>query len=188
MIERTATNRYQEHYGLPRESTAEKVRDHLHPWVQEFIRHAPFCVLSSADAEGNCDASPKGGRPGFVKVVDDRHLILPDVKGNRLFQSYENVDANPHVALLFMIPGLEHTARVNGSAEVVDLGTLHERGLSLEVHDPDDNAALQQGLLITVDEAYGQCPRALRFGNVWDTDAITANRSQPPIEAKPAGV
>jgi len=188
MSQQIATNRYQEHYGLPRDSTARKVRDHMHPWVQEFIEHAPFCVLASADADGHCDASPKGGRPGFVKVIDDHHLILPDVKGNRLFQSYENVDANPHVALLFMIPGLEHTARVNGSAEVVDLGTLDERGLTLEVHDPDDNAALQQGLLITVDEAYGQCPRALRFGNVWDTTLIGEHRSESPVSPKPAGV
>ena len=99
------------------------VRDHMHPWVQEFIRSSPFAVLASANADGNCDASPKGGKPGFGIVVDDRHLILPDVKGNRLFQSHENVDANPHVALLFMIPGLDQTARVNGSAEEVDLST-----------------------------------------------------------------
>ena len=76
MTQRTATNRYQEHHGLPRESTAAKVRDHMHPWVQDFIRHAPFCVLSSADGEGNCDASPKGGRPGFVKVIDDRDTLI----------------------------------------------------------------------------------------------------------------
>lgn len=188
MTQHTATNRYQETFGLPRESTAAKVRDHLHPWVQEFIRHAPFAVLASADAAGNCDASPKGGRPGFVEVVDERHLILPDVKGNRLFQSYENIDTNGHVALLFMIPGIEHTARVNGTAEVIDFTTLDERGISLQVHDPDDNAALQQGLLITVDEAYGQCPRALKFSKVWDTDTIAHNRQEPPIEPKPSGV
>jgi len=188
MSQRTATNRYQAAFGLPRESTAAKVRDHLHPWVQEFIRNAPFAVLSSADANGNCDASPKGGRPGFVRVADERHLILPDVKGNRLFQSYENIDTNPHVALLFMIPGIEHTARVNGSAEVIDLTTLADRGLTLEVHDPDDNAALQQGLLITVHEAYGQCPRALKFGRIWDTATIDGNRAEPPIAPKPSGV
>ena len=188
MTQRLASNQYQETHGLPRQSTVEKVRDHLHPWVQEFIRNAPFAVLSSSDADGNCDASPKGGRPGFVKVVDDTHLILPDVKGNRLFQSYQNIDGNPHVALLFMIPGLNVTARVNGSAEVVDLTTLHERGISLEVHDPDDNAALQQGLLITVEEAYGQCPRALRFADIWDTGVITTNSSASPISDKPAGV
>ena len=131
MTTRTASNQYQEQYGLPRESTADKVRDHMHPWVQEFIRSSPFAVLASANADRNCDASPKGGKPGFGIVVDDRHLILPDVKGNRLFQSYENVDANPHVALLFMIPGLDQTARVNGSAEVIDLSSLRERGITL---------------------------------------------------------
>lgn len=183
-----ALNRYQEIHGTPRESTAAKVRDHMHPWVQDFIRSAPFAVLSTSDAEGNCDASPKGGRPGFVKVVDERHLILPDVRGNRLFQSYENVDGNPHVALLFLIPGVNHTARVNGSAEVVDLETLADRGIELEVHDPDDNAALQQGLLITVDEAYGQCPRALAFSGLWNTETIGENRATSPIPTKPTGV
>jgi predicted pyridoxine 5'-phosphate oxidase superfamily flavin-nucleotide-binding protein len=145
-------------------------------------------VLSSADASGNCDASPKGGKPGFVKVIDDRHLVLPDVKGNRLFQSYENVDTNPHVALLFMIPGINSTARVNGAAEVIDLSTLGERGITIEVHAPDDNAALQQGLLITVEEAYGQCPRALSFGGLWDTEAISENAATSPISQKPNGV
>ena len=188
MTTRTPSNQYQERYGIPRDSTADKVRDHMHPWVQEFIRNSPFAVLASASADGNCDASPKGGQPGFVKIVDDRHLILPDVKGNRLFQSYENVDANPHVALVFMIPGLDHTARVNGSAEVVDLSSLHERGITLQMHDPDENAALQQGLLVTVEEAYGQCPRALRFAGVWDTHIIERHKSSPPISAKPAGV
>ena len=184
----TITNRYQDRHGAPRESSVQKVRDHLHPWVQEFIQNAPFAVLASADADGNCDASPKGGKPGFIKVLDERHLILPDVKGNRLFQSYENVDTNNHVGLLFMIPGLDQSARVNGSAEVVDLDTLADRGINLEVHDPDESAALQQGLLITVEEAYGQCPRALRFGSIWDTELIDSNRADPPVGSKPVGV
>ncbi|HDH03031.1 MAG TPA: pyridoxamine 5'-phosphate oxidase family protein [Actinobacteria bacterium] len=182
------TNRFHDVHGTPADSTVGKVRDHMHPWVQEFIRHSPFAVLSTADAEGNCDASPKGGEPGFVKVLDDRHLILPDVKGNRLFQSYENLDANPHVALCFLIPGLAHSARVNGSAETVDLTALEEREVTAQVYNPDDRAALEQGLLITVDEAYGQCPRALKFSDLWDVDTIAANRAASPISTKPPGV
>jgi len=181
-------NRFHALHGTPADSTVAKVRDHLHPWVQEFIRHSPFAVLSTADAEGNCDASPKGGTPGFVKVVDERHLILPDVKGNRLFQSYENIDENPHVALCFLIPGLDRTARVNGSAEIVDLETLADRGITIEVHDPDDRAALEQGILITVDEAYSQCPRANRFAALWDIETIETNRAQTPLPDKPPSV
>jgi PPOX class probable FMN-dependent enzyme len=181
-------NRFHALHGTPAETTVGKVRDHLHPWVQEFIRKSPFAVLSTSDADGNCDASPKGGAPGFVKIVDETHLILPDVKGNRLFQSYENLDANPHVALCFLIPGLDHAVRVNGSAEIVDLNTLVERGISVEVHEPDDRAALEQGILITVDEAYSQCPRANRFAALWDVATIEANRASSPLPDKPAGV
>lgn len=181
-------NRFHELHGMPAEASVQKVRDHLHPWVQEFIRHSPFAVMATSDAEGNCDASPKGGRPGFVKVIDDRHLIVPDVKGNRLFQSYENLDANPHVALCFLIPGLDHSVRVNGSAEIVDLTTLVERGIEVEVHAPDDRAALEQGVLVMVDEAYSQCPRANRFADLWDVGTIEANRATSPLPDRPPAV
>ena len=182
------TNRFHDAHGSPNDRVIAKVRDHMHPWVQEFIRASPFAVLSTADSDGNCDASPKGGEPGFVKVADDRHLILPDVKGNRLFQSYENLDTNPHVALCFLIPGLGHSARVNGRAEVVDLTNLEEIGITVQVHNPDDQAALQQGLLITVNEAYAQCPRALQFADLWDVDTIASNKDASPISTKPPGV
>ncbi len=181
-------NRFHDAHGSPNDRVIAKVRDHMHPWVQEFIRASPFAVLSTADSEGNCDASPKGGKPGFVKVIDDRHLILLDVKGNRLFQSYENLDTNPHVALCFLIPGLGHSARVNGRGEVVDLTALEEHGIAVEVNNPDDRAALQQGLLITVDEAYGQCPRALQISDLWDVETIATNKDTSPISPKPQGV
>ena len=134
-------------------------------------------VLSASDADGRCDASPKGGKPGFVSVVDDRHLLLPDVAGNRLFQSYENIDANPRVGLLFMIPGLDTTVRVNGRAEIVDREELEKCRMTLSFHDPDDNAKHLQGLLIDVEEAYGHCPRAFKFSKLWDPDIIAENQS-----------
>jgi PPOX class probable FMN-dependent enzyme len=177
----TPANRFQETFGVPKGRAATKVVDHLEEYVRAFIEQAPFAVMATADADGHCDASPKGGIPGFVKVLDDRHLLLPDVRGNNLFQSYENVDANAHVGLIFFIPGLAGTVRVNGRAEVVDAAGLAQRGLSLEVFDPDDNAALQQGLLVEVEEAYSHCPRALTFSRLWDTETIEANRAEPPV-------
>lgn len=182
------TNRFHELHGTPLDSTVAKVRDHLHPWVQDFIRHSPFAVMATSDSDGNCDASPKGGRAGFVKIIDDRTLLLPDVKGNRLFQSYENLDSNPHVALCFLIPGLDRSARVNGRAEVVDVQTLRARGIDIEVHHPDDRAALEQGVLVHVDEAYSQCPRANRFADLWDVATIEANRAADPLPEKPPSV
>ncbi|MDP7447955.1 MAG: pyridoxamine 5'-phosphate oxidase family protein [Candidatus Latescibacteria bacterium] len=174
-------NRYQEKFGAPAGGAATKVVDHLNDYVCEFIRHAPFAVMATADGDGHCDASPKGGYPGFVKVLDSRHLLLPDVRGNRLFQSYDNVDRNAHVGLIFFIPGIDWTARVNGTAQVVDEKDLESRGISLEVFDPDDNAALQQGLLIEVQEAYPHCPRALKFSRLWDREVIATNLETPPV-------
>jgi len=182
MTEVAPTNRYQEAFGTPSERARTKVVDHLDEFVQNFIRHAPFAVMASADGDGNCDASPKGGTPGFVKIIDDRHLLLPDVRGNNLFQSYENIDLNPRVGLVFFIPGMDYTARVNGRAEVVSKDDLRERGMDLNVFDPDDNAALQQGLLIKVEESYPHCPRALKVSRLWDTQMISSNRETPRVK------
>jgi PPOX class probable FMN-dependent enzyme len=173
----TPTNRFQETFGVPKERTRQKVVDSLSEELQKFINRSPFAVLATSDTDGRCDASPKGGKPGFVRVLDDRHLLLPDVAGNRLFQSYENIDTNPQVGLLFMIPGSDRTVRVNGTATIVDRDELERRQVELSVHQPDDNAKNLQGLLIEVEEAYGHCPRAFSFSNLWDTDTITTNKS-----------
>ena len=176
-----AANRYQERFGEPSERARQKVAGRMDPYVQEFVRHAPFAVLSTADGDGRCDASPRGGRPGFVKVLDDRRLLLPDVRGNKLFQSYGNIDANPNVGLIFFIPGVDYTARVNGRARVVDEEDLKARGISMEIFNPDDEAALLQGLLVEVEESYPHCPRALKFSRLWDEGVIAANREEPPV-------
>jgi PPOX class probable FMN-dependent enzyme len=171
-----AANRFQEAFGLPSARARTKVVDSLSAELQGFILESPFMILATSDASGRCDASPRGGKPGFVKILDDRHLLLPDVAGNRLFQSYQNIDANPRVGLLFMIPGNDRTVRVNGNATVVDREELERRRMTLSVHEPDDNAKNLQGLLIAVEEAYGHCPRAFKFSQLWDTETITRNR------------
>lgn len=173
-----AQNRYQERFGLPKPRTRDKVRDHLHPWVAEFIAAAPLCVMATADADGRCDASPKGGQPGFVRVLDDRHLLVPDIPGNNLFHSFANVDRNPHVALLFLIPGVDDVARVNGSVRVVDVDDPLLAGVQ----------GAHQGLVVEVEEAYGHCPIALRVGGAWDVERTTANRAARPVSRKPLGV
>jgi PPOX class probable FMN-dependent enzyme len=174
--------------GQPADRTVGKVRDHLHPCLQEFIRHSPFAVLATSDGAGHCDASPRGGQPGFVRGVDERHLLLPDVAGNRLFQSYSNVLENPRVGLVFFLPGVDETARVNGRAERLSGDEIARRGVELEVDFRDDNTRLLQGLWIEVEEAYGHCPRALLFSRLWDGERIAAHRAERPIAKKPRGV
>ena len=130
-------------------------------WIQDFIRHSPLCVMATSNAGGDCDASPKGGRPGFVKIVNDKQLFLPDVAGNKLFHGYGNVESNPKVGLIFLIPGHDNTVRINGRAKVVDRAELKD--VQVEVFNADERAEVLQGLLIDVDESCSHCPRALKF-------------------------
>jgi len=152
-----------------------KVKNFLNEQIQGFIRHSPFAVMSSSNADGDCDASPKGGLPGFIKVVDERTLLIPDIGGNRLFQTYQNFESNPKVGLVFMIPGMDTTARVNGRVEVVDRAQLQAQGVEPEVLNPDGNSGLIQGILVHVDESYLHCPRSFRFAELWNTEIITKN-------------
>ncbi|MEZ4330277.1 MAG: pyridoxamine 5'-phosphate oxidase family protein [Myxococcota bacterium] len=165
-------NRAQQRFGEPLELVRKKIFPALNEMLEEFVRSAPFAVLSTADAEGNCDASPKGGRPGFVKVLDDRRLLLPDVAGNKLFQSYENLETNPKAALLFLIPGCDWTVRVNGRASIVEKSDGRLAGVAAEVFEADENTRILQAMLIEVDEAYAQCPRAFTFSRLWDVERI----------------
>ncbi len=164
----------------------KKVKPFLEPYVRAFIEHSPFAVMSSSNADGDCDASPKGGEPGFVKVIDDRTLLIPDVGGNRLFQSYQNFESNPKAGFLFMIPGMDVTVRVNGRIRVVDGDEMKARGMVPQVHNPDANAGLIQGIRLDIDEAYFHCPRSFQFGEVWNADTIATNRARSLKDLKKA--
>ncbi len=180
------TNKYQDKFGQPAERTRGKVRPYMAPWIQDFIRQSPFCVVATSSAGGDCDASPKGGKPGFVKVLNDRQLFIPDVAGNKLFHGYQNIESNPKAGLVFFIPGHNSTVRVNGTVKVIDASELQE--VRLEVHNPDERAKVLQGLLLDVEEAYSHCPRALRFANLWDTDTIAKHIAEPPLRPKEPGI
>ena len=179
-------NKYQDKFGYPAERTKRKVKPTMAKWIQEFIRHSPFCVLATSNAHGDCDASPKGGKPGFVKILNDKQLFIPDVAGNKLFHGYGNIESNPKAGLIFFIPGHNSTVRVNGGVRVIDGAELED--VRLEVHNPDEKAKLVQGLLLDVDEAYSHCPRALKFSNLWDVEEITRNVANPPIGVKEPGI
>jgi PPOX class probable FMN-dependent enzyme len=179
-------NKYQEKFGNPIERTKGKVRPAMHPWIQNFIHHSPFCVMATSNGAGDCDASPKGGRPGFVKVLNDKQLFFPDVAGNKLFHSYTNLDTNPKVGLIFLIPGHDNTVRINGRVRVVDRADLPD--VELEVFNADEKAEILQGLLVDVEESYSHCPRALKFSKLWDTEQIAKNIVSPPLPQKEPGI
>jgi predicted pyridoxine 5'-phosphate oxidase superfamily flavin-nucleotide-binding protein len=176
-------NLAQQKHGDPHPAINAKIKPVMDEVVQQFIQSAPFVVMATSSANGNCDASPKGGKPGFVKVLDERTLLLPDIAGNKLFQSYENIESNPKAGLIFMIPGCGVTVRVNGRVSVVDQQALQAMGvageiseeISEEIFDPDEKAATLQALRLEVDEVYPHCPRAFKFSRLWDTEITQSN-------------
>ncbi len=177
-------SRLVEQFGAPKETTAAKVKPFMTDYVQEFIRHSPFAVMATSDASGQADASPKGGTPGFVRVLDEERLLFPDVAGNKLFQSYQNVEANPQIGLVFMIPGLNDTVRVNGNVTIVEKQELDRQNIELSLYEYDDNSKHIQGMIIEVVEAFPHCPRAFKFSHIWDVEEISANQRQRPISER----
>jgi len=147
-------------YARPARPSLAKQLDHLDPHCRALIAHSPFVVMATAAADGTCDASPKGGRPGFVTVLDDHRLGIPDLSGNNRLDSITNVVSSPGIALLFLVPGFDETLRVNGRATI----TVDPEVLTACTVD-----GLRPRVVIGVDvaDAYIHCAKALRRGSVW---------------------
>src|SRR6266404_8392591 len=105
--------------GEPAKLVREKIADRLNPLTRQFVERSPFVVVASGRPDGGLDVSPRGDPAGFVRILDERTLLLPDRPGNRLADSLRNILGNPHVGLLFIIPGVGDTFRVNGRAALV---------------------------------------------------------------------
>lgn len=159
-------------YGEPGERSVKKVLDRLDPHCRHFIALSPFVLLASQGADGHGDVTPRGDRPGFVAVDDDRTLLLPDRPGNNRLDALSNVIANPSVGLLFMVPGVDETLRVAGRAEIRTDPSLLAR---FEVSGKLPKSVLR----ITVVEAYLHCAKALMRSRLWDP-AAQVDRSVLP--------
>ena len=159
-------------YKLPAPRAAQKVLDHLDVHCRKFIALSPLCVLSSANASGQADASPRGDPPGFVQVLDDKTLLLPDRPGNNQVDSLQNIVENPGVGLLFFVPGMNETLRVKGKAEIVTDAEVME---SMK----ERRRAPLSGLRVSVEEAFLHCGRALIRSRIWDPE-IQIHRSVYP--------
>ena len=159
-------------YRPPAPRAAQKVLNHLDVHCRDFIALSPLCVLSSSNAEGQADASPRGDPPGFVRVLDDRTLLLPDRQGNNQVDSLQNIVQNPGVGLLFFVPGMNETLRVKGKAEITTDPEL------LEPLTVAGKAPLS-GLKIAVEEAFLHCGRALIRSRIWDAEAQIDRSSYP---------
>jgi len=151
-----------------------KVLDRLDRFCRDFIALSPFLVLASADAEGRADASPRGDGPGFVQVLDDRTLLIPDRRGNNRVDSFGNVLGSPGVGLVFFVPGVNETLRVNGRARMTRDKALLEP------------ATVQQktptlGLVVEVDEAFFHCGKALIRSKLWAAETQIERGSFPTL-------
>lgn len=139
-----------------------------------FIELAPFVVLSTATPDGAPDVSPRGGLPGFVRVLDGNRLMLPDRVGNNRLDSLRKVTANPRVSMLFFVPGIDETLRVYGRAELLDAA-------SAPVDATERGRGPRSVLVLHVDRAFFHCAKALMRSRLWDPEARVARESFPTM-------
>ena len=159
-------------YREPNERAQQKVLDHLDKHCRDFIALSPLCIISSLGADGLQDTSPRGDPPGFVVTPDNKTLLIPDRPGNNQVDSLQNLIANPQVGLLFMVPGMNETLRVSGSAEIV----TDERVLEpLSARNRPPLSVLK----VTVAEAFLHCGRSLIRSRLWDPEAQIDRSSFP---------
>jgi hypothetical protein len=149
--------------GSPAELVLSKISDRLNPLTRQFVERSPFACVATASPRGGLDVSPRGDGPGFVRILDEQTLLMPDRPGNRIADTLTNLLADDRIGILFLIPGIGDTFRVNGRATIVDDRELLETS-AVAGHVP----AL--GLRIEIDECYAQCAKALVRSDLWNPE------------------
>jgi uncharacterized protein len=149
--------------GEPAELVRNKIADRLNPLTRQFVERSPFVVVATGRPDGGLDVVRGGEGAGFVRILDERTLLLPDRPGNKLADTLTNLLEDDRIALLFLIPGVNDTFRVNGRARIVD-DTELLAGSEVEGKIP------QLGILVEVEEAYTQCPKALLRSDLWNPE------------------
>jgi PPOX class probable FMN-dependent enzyme len=156
----------------PDAPAVRKQIDTLDAHCRAFIAKAPFLLLSTAGASGRCDVSPRGDGPGFVLVLDDKTLVVPDRPGNRRLDSFQNILENPHAGLIFMVPNVDETLRVNGRAWLTEEPALLAQ-MTMSGKPPS------LGVVVEAEEILFHCARAFKRAHLWET-ATWINRSELP--------
>jgi PPOX class probable FMN-dependent enzyme len=151
-------------YRRPGTAASTKVLTHLNEGMAQFVDRVSFLVLATSDGSGSIDASPRGGPPGFVQRLDDRHLAIPDLNGNNRLDSLRNIVAFPWAGLLMVVPGQEDTLRINGPA-VLTTDAEILGGFANELRTP------KLAVVIETAEVYGHCAKAFKRGNMWQPTA-----------------
>ena len=162
--------------GEPAKLIREKIADRLNPLTRQFVERSPFVVVASGRPDGGLDVSPRGDPAGFVRILDERTLLLPDRPGNKLADTLTNLLADDRIALLFLIPGVNDTFRVNGRARIVD-------DAELLAESEVEGKVPQLGILVEVEEAYTQCPKAFLRSELWNPERHI-DRSELPSQGE----
>lgn len=161
-------------YAEPSEGAVRKQLPALESHARTFIARSPFLVIGSQDAEGRADATPKGDMPGFVTVLDDRTIAIPDRPGNNRLDTFRNIIGNPAVGLIFMIPGMNETLRINGRARLTADPELCERlGMN--------GRAARSVMLVRVDEVFMHCAKAFIRSSLWTPEAWPDRSEMPTL-------
>jgi len=158
--------------GQPTELVVAKIADRLNDLTRQFIERSPFVCVATSRPDGGLDVSPRGDPAGFVRILDERTLLLPERPGNRLADSLRNILANPHIGLLFIVPGVTDTFRVNGRATItVDAALLAPCAV--------EGKLPRLGILVDIDEAYTQCSKAFLRSHFWDPERFVDPATMP---------
>ena len=162
--------------GHPQATVVAKIADHLNVLTRQFIERSPFVCVATASPEGGLDVSPRGDPAGFVEILDDRTLLIPDRPGNRIADTLTNLLVDPRIALLFLIPGVGDTFRVNGRAVIVEDPDLLARGAVA-------GKLPRLGILVEIAQAYTQCSKALIRSDLWNPERHI-DRSELPRQGE----
>ena len=161
-----------ERLGTPEPLVRDKVEPRLAEEHREWIAGCPFVFVATASSDGRCDVSPKGDPPGFVKVLDDTTLAIPERSGNRRMDGFHNIIEHPHAGLIFLVPGRPETLRINGTARIVTDGPFFD-DMVVRSHRPD------LALLVAVEEAFFHCPKALARSGAWKPESWEPTSVRP---------
>ena len=166
--------RLRETYGAPSDRSLKKQLSRLDKHCRDFIARSPFVVIASADTSGRCDASPKGDAPGFVRVMNDETLLIPDRLGNNRVDTLGNLVTRLGIGLIFFVPGINETLRVNGRARVTTNPALLDP-LAVNGKVP------RSGILVAAEEIYFHCGKALIRSDLWNPDKQIGRSDFPSL-------
>jgi PPOX class probable FMN-dependent enzyme len=160
--------------GETMDIAVEKNRPKLDKHCCEFISRSPFLCIGTSDTNGNADVSPRGDAPGFVQILNDRTIFIPDRPGNNRLDTMTNIVENPNVGLLFIIPGYNDTLRVNGMAKIVN-------DEALMTNSEIKGRIPKVGILIDVRETFLHCAKAFMRSKLWDSNSIQDRKEMPTL-------